>query len=183
MSKQSILLIGATGEAGSNILNGLKESNKFVRGLDSPLLLTNNIEKDIISAVRPSSATKPEANAIKARGIEIRHLDLESATADQLSNSLNGIDTVISAVHVSLLDLQKPLADACKKAGVKRLIPCDWGPSCTTGVRKMFDRVSVPLTTLVLIASKVIIIRNSLSRSISRVAALDTHSLTLDGGS
>ena len=57
---------------------------------------------------------------------------------------MKDVDTVISGIFVAQLGLQKPLADACKIAGVKRLIPCDWGPACIRGISKLHDTVSRP---------------------------------------
>ncbi|KAL5521725.1 hypothetical protein ACEPAF_2473 [Sanghuangporus sanghuang] len=123
MGKQSVYVIGATGEAGSSIVDGLLESGNF----------------NIIAGTRPSSPTKPETSPLKSRGIEVRALDLENWSVDQVAERLRGADTVISAIFELQLQLQRPLADACKKAGVKRLIPCDWGPACMRGVRRMLD--------------------------------------------
>lgn len=75
-------------------------------------------------------------------------MDLENSNVDQIAELLDGVDTVISTIFVTQIHLQKTLADASKKAGVKRFVPCDWGPACVRGVRKMFDEVILVLLCL-----------------------------------
>ncbi|EJD05569.1 NAD-binding protein [Fomitiporia mediterranea MF3/22] len=123
MAKQSVLLIGATGQTGSSVLDGLLESGNFT----------------VIAGVRPSSASKPEVQALKARGVEIRILDIANWTVDQIIEPLKGIDIVISTISFEDIQHQKRLADACKRIGVKRLVPNDWGTSCVRGLRQLHD--------------------------------------------
>lgn len=79
--------------------------------------------------------------ALKARGAEIRIVDLETSSVEQLQEQLKDVDTVISAIDPAQFQLQVPLAKASQKAGVKRFIPCDWGTACVPGVRRLFDQV------------------------------------------
>ena len=95
----------------------------------------------MVAGVRPSSASKPEVEALKSRGVEVRIIDLENWTVDQIAEALKGVDTVISTLYFGAISLQKPLVDAAKKAGVKRFVPDDWGTACVRGVRKMHDDV------------------------------------------
>ncbi|KAL5514250.1 hypothetical protein ACEPAG_2338 [Sanghuangporus baumii] len=124
MAKQSVLVIGATGTTGSSIVNGLLDSGSFT----------------VIAGVRPSSAEKPEVKALKARGIEIRIIDLDLWIVDQIAEQLKGLDTVISALYLTAIPRQKLLADACKKAAVKRFVPDDWATACVRGVRSYHDQ-------------------------------------------
>ncbi|OCB85052.1 NAD-binding protein [Sanghuangporus baumii] len=124
MVKQSVLVIGATGATGSSIVDGLLESGNFA----------------VIAGVRPSSAEKPEVEALKSRGVEIRIIDLDHWTVDQIAEQLKGVDTVISAVYFTAIPGQKLLADACKKADVKRFVPDDWATACVRGVRSFHDQ-------------------------------------------
>ncbi|KAH8116629.1 NAD-binding protein [Phellopilus nigrolimitatus] len=124
MSKSNVLILGATGNTGSSIVDAL---------LDSPGTFK------VIAAIRPSSASKPAVEELKSRGVEIRLLDLEHASPEQLVETLRGVDTIISTIVFTQLQLQRPLVDASKKAGVKRFIPCDWGTASIRGVRKMYD--------------------------------------------
>ncbi|KAL5514231.1 hypothetical protein ACEPAG_2319 [Sanghuangporus baumii] len=123
MAKQSVLIIGATGTTGSSIVNGLLENGNFV----------------VIAGTRPSSASKPQAEALKSRGVEIRIIDLENWTVDRIAESFQVVDTVISTTFYAEVPRQKLLADACKKAGVNRFIPDDWGTACVRGVRQLHD--------------------------------------------
>ncbi|OCB85053.1 NAD-binding protein [Sanghuangporus baumii] len=125
MAKQSVIVIGATGVTGSSIVTGLLENGSFV----------------VIAGTRPSSASKPRVEALKARGVEIRIIDLENWTVDQIAESLNGVDTVISTIFFAEIPRQKLLVDACKKAGVKRFVPDDWATVCVRGVRQLYDQV------------------------------------------
>ncbi|KAH8116637.1 NAD-binding protein [Phellopilus nigrolimitatus] len=124
MSKSTVLILGATGNTGSSIVNALLESSSF----------------NVIAAIRPSSASKPTVEELKSRGVEIRIVDLEHASPDQLAEALRGVETVISTIIYYEIHLQRPLIDASKKAGVKRFIPCDWGTACVPGVREMYDQ-------------------------------------------
>jgi len=123
MSKlQTVFIVGATGKTGSSIVDGLLEDSSF----------------HVVAAIRPTSASNPGVNALKDRGVEIRIVDLESASVELLEGHLQGVDTVISAVDGSHTS-QNPLIKASKEAGVKRFIPCDWATACVPGVRDNFD--------------------------------------------
>ncbi|KAL5527984.1 hypothetical protein ACEPAG_6785 [Sanghuangporus baumii] len=124
MAKQSVLVIGATGATGLSTVNGLMEIGNFV----------------VMAGTRPSSAFKPQVEALKSRGVEIRIIDMENWTVDQIAESLKGADTVISATFYAEVPRQKLLADACKKAGVRRFVPDDWGTACVRGVRQLHDQ-------------------------------------------
>lgn len=54
----------------------------------------------------------------------------------------NEIDTAIAMTDSTKLDLQIPLIDACKEAGVKRFIPCDTATACVKGIMEIHDNVS-----------------------------------------
>ena len=143
--------------------------------------LTRRVFQTVIAATRPSSLHKPEIDALRSRGVDIRALDLENSTTDQVADILQGVDTLISAITPLQLQLQKPLADACKKAGVKRLIPCDWGPASIRGVSRLVDEVRnyvVPYSLRELTQR----FRNGTFKIISRKSASDTRSLIPAGG-
>ncbi|THH04407.1 hypothetical protein EW145_g5541 [Phellinidium pouzarii] len=125
MSTQvNVLILGATGTTGSSIVDALLVSGNF----------------NVIAAVRPSSATKSAVKALKPRGVEIRLVDFEKSSSEQLAEVLNGVDIVISTIEWTQLQLQRPLIDASKKAGVKRFIPCDWGTAGAHGIRNLHDK-------------------------------------------
>ncbi|KAK4977957.1 hypothetical protein LTR42_002332 [Elasticomyces elasticus] len=96
-------LLGATGETGTSIVNGLLEAGGLT----------------IIALTRPSSVSKPAAVALKDRGVEIRPLDLK-ASQDDIVASLEGVEVLVSAIGPMEQLEQIPLATAAKTAGVKR---------------------------------------------------------------
>ncbi|KAE8143088.1 hypothetical protein BDV38DRAFT_234670 [Aspergillus pseudotamarii] len=109
-SMPRILLLGATGETGSSILDGLLEANKY------------NLEV----LVRPSSVRKEAVKAIQDRGVKLRVTDL-SASEDELALVLSGIDILISAISGYDQLSQKTLMRAAKIAGIRRVVPCAYG--------------------------------------------------------
>lgn len=107
MTKSKVLLLGATGETGGSVLDGLLEYG----------------QDEIIALIRPSSANKPIVSKIKERGVEIRLGDANDSI-EKLVELLADIDVFISTMGATGTLEQKNLADAAKKAGVKRFIPC-----------------------------------------------------------
>ncbi|CEJ60006.1 Putative Isoflavone reductase family protein [Penicillium brasilianum] len=107
MAKTQVLLVGAAGETGGSIANGLIEDGSF----------------DVHALVRPISVHKPAIQKLQERGIQIRKGDLK-ASEEQLIEVLAEIDVVISCVGPAEQQDQIPLAKAAKKCGVKRFIPC-----------------------------------------------------------
>ncbi|CAJ2500719.1 Uu.00g035720.m01.CDS01 [Anthostomella pinea] len=100
-------IVGAGGETGGSIVNGLLEAGDF----------------DVVALVRPASASKPANTALKQRGVEIRPIDL-SGSQDAMVDALKDLEVVISAVSAGEQLAQIPLATATKAAGVKRFLPC-----------------------------------------------------------
>lgn len=104
--KQKVLLLGATGETGSSILNGLQESGNF----------------DVEILVRPASAKKPSVQKLQEQGIRIWSIDLDNF--NELVSAFTGVDILISAIGPNdLLQQKKPL-QAAKLADIKRIVPC-----------------------------------------------------------
>lgn len=128
-----VAVVGATGETGSSIVNGLLASpdTKFVRVqetrcLSGPLHILTATKQDVTALIRPSSLDKPEVHALRERGVKIASTDL-TGPEDEIVKQVTGFDVVISAIVAdSLLD-QLPLASASKKAGVRRFVPCFFG--------------------------------------------------------
>ncbi|KAJ3533304.1 hypothetical protein NM208_g8046 [Fusarium decemcellulare] len=124
MSTLNVTVVGASGETGRAIVDGL---------LDSP----TNFK--ITALVRPSSVNKPEVEKIKTQGVTIVPVDLVGSQED-LVKALSGQDVVISALEPFALEPQFALANAAKDAGVKRYVPSAFGPSCPpTGVMHLRD--------------------------------------------
>ncbi|KAJ7214931.1 hypothetical protein GGX14DRAFT_609778 [Mycena pura] len=106
--KQTVLLLGATGETGGSILDGLlADPNSF----------------HVEALVRPSSAKKPEVKKLSERGVKIRLADIGGAL-DDLVEALAGADVLISAIDAGGQLAQLQLATAAKQAGVQRFVPC-----------------------------------------------------------
>jgi hypothetical protein len=107
MSRTRVLLVGAAGETGGSIANGLLENPVF----------------ELYALVRPRSVQKPAIVSLQERGVQIRKCDLKGSE-ETLANALQGIDVVISCVGPAEQQDQIPLAKAAKKVGVKRFVPC-----------------------------------------------------------
>ncbi|CAM1510942.1 Fc.00g084550.m01.CDS01 [Cosmosporella sp. VM-42] len=123
MSKQTVLLLGATGETGSSILEGLIEDGAF----------------NITCFVRTASAGKPAVQQLKDRGLKVVTGDL-TGSVEKIIPLLQGINTVISPIfHLDVKD-HIPIIDAAVQAGVKRFLPCNWGtPAARGGIMDMRD--------------------------------------------
>ncbi|KAJ7656200.1 hypothetical protein B0H17DRAFT_1146258 [Mycena rosella] len=98
MTKQRVLL-GATGETGGSILNGLLvDTESFMRHVSHyPREGSDRALQDVEALVRLVSINKPQVQELAKRGVKIRAVDIGA----QLS-----------------------LATAAKQAGVKRFVPC-----------------------------------------------------------
>ncbi|QGA16736.1 hypothetical protein EYB26_004404 [Talaromyces marneffei] len=116
MAPVRVLLIGATGETGRSIANGLLEAGGF----------------EIYAFTRPASVAKPQLIELKKKGVIIRQGDL-TAPLEELAEALKGIDIVVSCVGPSDQDIQMNIVTATKAAGVKRFIPCAFITVCAPG--------------------------------------------------
>lgn len=78
---------------------------------------------------------------LKKRGVKLVPADL-TGPEDDLINLLKGTDVVISAIGPHDQLTQIPLANAAKKAGVKRFLPCGAIPVIPAGgIMEMRDLV------------------------------------------
>ncbi|KAI0827595.1 NAD-P-binding protein [Trametes gibbosa] len=118
-----VLLVGATGATGSSIAQGLLDSHNF----------------RVVALVRPASASKPATHALRAAGADIRLGDITDSL-DTLKAHLAGVDILISAVVAWSITDQKDLFRAAKEAGVRRVVPCDFGTPGQRGVRELHDQ-------------------------------------------
>ncbi|KAL2013598.1 hypothetical protein VTN00DRAFT_1123 [Thermoascus crustaceus] len=107
MAPTKVLVVGATGETGGSIANGLLEAGNF----------------EVYVLVRRASLRKPALLELQKRGVMVREGDLR-APEPELLNALSGIDVVVCSVGPADQPDQIPLARAAKKAGVKRFVPC-----------------------------------------------------------
>ncbi|THZ49980.1 isoflavone reductase family protein [Aureobasidium pullulans] len=122
MTKQTILLVGPTGETGRHILNALIDDDSF----------------ELKCFIRSSSASKPSAQQIRERGIATVTAELDDPI-EELITLLQDIDTVISCMSPASMKLQIPLIDAAVKAGVKRFLPCNFGTPSARGILALRD--------------------------------------------
>jgi uncharacterized protein YbjT (DUF2867 family) len=111
-----VLLVGATGETGRSIANGLLEAGGF----------------EVFAFTRAASAKKPQLIDLEKKGVITRQCDLEASPAE-LAEALKDIDIVVSSVGPSDQLSQLNLATAAKVAGVKRFIPCAFITVCAPG--------------------------------------------------
>ncbi|EME46010.1 hypothetical protein DOTSEDRAFT_126111 [Dothistroma septosporum NZE10] len=118
MTTIKVGVVGASGETGSSIVNGLLEAGNF----------------EIIALTRPTSISKPFNLALASRGIIIREQDL-SATSDPASliPAISDLTIIISSIAPLDQAAQIPLATAAKAAGIKRFIPCAYVPVMPAG--------------------------------------------------
>lgn len=98
------------------------------------------IVQRVAALVRPASQSKPNTEALRASGVEIRLGDLTDGVS-KLKETLSGVDIVISAVIASAIESQKDIIHAAKEVGVKRFVPCDFGTPGKRGVRHLLDAV------------------------------------------
>nr|GAT48888.1 predicted protein [Mycena chlorophos] len=106
--KQTVLLLGATGQTGGSVLNALlAEPDSFV----------------VHALVRPASAVKPEVAVLAAKGVGVRVVDIQGPL-EPLVRALQDIDVVISTIDAQSQLAQLQLVAAAKQARVKRFVPC-----------------------------------------------------------
>jgi len=123
-SKPLVLVVGASGRTGQSVVPALLESGKF----------------RVAALTRPSSLSKPQVNDLRSKGVEIRAADIDSDNIEKLTQVLAGVDVLISVVTAEAILAQKLLIAAAKAAGVKRVIPCDFGTPGKRGVRDLNDK-------------------------------------------
>jgi methylmalonyl-CoA mutase cobalamin-binding subunit len=87
---------------------------------------------------------KPAVRALQELGVEICEGDLEGSE-EELVKALYDIDVVVSCVREGITQQQdqKSLANAAKKAGVQRFVPCGFGTVAPPGgIMRLRDLVS-----------------------------------------
>ena len=138
--KPLVLIIGVTGRTGGDIANGVLATGSFVSHTNSDfhsfILI---LSKRVAAIVRPESIDKPEIAKLKAAGVDIRPGDIVSDSVEKLTSLLQGVDILISTV-LPFTD-QKPVLKAAKTAGVKRVLPSEFGPFVPKGLMPFIDEV------------------------------------------
>ena len=95
----------------------------------------------MVAAIRTASLGKPAVAELRAGGAEIREVDIALDSADKLKAALADVDVLISAVEFHLIEKQKAILSAAKEAGVRRVVPCDFGTPGARGIRVLHDKV------------------------------------------
>ncbi|KZT66152.1 NAD(P)-binding protein [Daedalea quercina L-15889] len=122
-TKPLVLVLGATGRTGKSVIDGLLQSGKY----------------RIAALTRSASASKPEVDALRSRGVEIRIGDYAADPPSKLSEYVEGVNILLSTVSALAIEEQKSILKAAVDAGVKRIIPCDFGTPGGKGVRGLHD--------------------------------------------
>ncbi|KAI0740568.1 NAD(P)-binding protein [Earliella scabrosa] len=121
-NKPLVLVLGATGQTGQSIVDGLVKSAEF----------------RVAAMVRAVSLSKPATEQLRAAGVEIREGDVTD-DYEKLKKVVEGVDVLISAVYATVVPLQRDIFRAAKEMGVKRVVPCDFGTPGAKGVRSYYD--------------------------------------------
>lgn len=116
MSIKNVVLVGADGNLGPGVLNGLVAAKTFT-----------------ITVLKRQSSKSPSNYP---PGVQVKHLS-DSFPIEELVPVLKNQDAVISTVYGGQVELQKRLADAAVRAGVKRFIPSDFGSCDSQSERAM----------------------------------------------
>lgn len=107
-----VVVFGATGQTGSEIVNGLiKSPTRF----------------DITAVSRPSAVDKVKNVEFRKQGIKVVGAEI-TGPREKLVEIMTGADVVLSAIYFTTIKNQKILIDLCKELGVKRFIPSSFGP-------------------------------------------------------
>ncbi|KAK2873958.1 hypothetical protein FQN49_001961 [Arthroderma sp. PD_2] len=108
MAAQEVTLVGADGRLGPAMLDELLASGKF----------------QVCVLKRASSKSKSQYHP-SVRVVRVS----DDFPVDEVADALKGQDALVVTITPYLTELQKRLADAAVKAGVKHFIPADFG-SC-----------------------------------------------------
>lgn len=154
MSLINVAIVGATGETGSSIVDGLLESGAFVsqrkhvpafccRHDAGPPAHDANAQptQHVKALVRPESLLKQRTLDLEKKGARVLPVDLTRSNS-ALLDALADVDTVIAAVGAFDYDVQYVLAEAAKKAGVKRFVPSSFTAVTPLGIATGRDYVS-----------------------------------------
>ncbi|KAF2141490.1 uncharacterized protein K452DRAFT_351566 [Aplosporella prunicola CBS 121167] len=120
----SVGVIGATGNTGQSVVDGL---------------LSSQTNFTITSFTRTSSIDSPTNQKFKAKGVQVIGYDL-SDPREALVNQLKSIDVLISCITWEHLEQQMSWIEAAKEAGVKRFVPSEWVSPAPRGVINIKDK-------------------------------------------
>jgi len=140
MTRQKVLLFGATGETGGHILDALVTDDSFVSVDSGSYLRSNSLRmiQDLTCFVRTSSKDKQSTKQLRGRGIAVVTAELQDSIGSLVA-LLHNVDIIICSMSPAALKLQIPLIDAAVAAGVKRFLPCNWGTPSSRGILTLRD--------------------------------------------
>ncbi|CAD0081922.1 unnamed protein product [Aureobasidium vineae] len=110
MSLKNIALFGANGQIGNSILKSLVDckSQTF----------------NILAIIAPDSPSPSEASN---NNVTIKEMDLLHTSRQEMAQTLQGVDAVVSALNGPVLDAQIDIQDGAADADVKRFFPSEYG--------------------------------------------------------
>ncbi|RPD58079.1 NAD-P-binding protein [Lentinus tigrinus ALCF2SS1-7] len=120
-AKPLVLVVGTSGNTGRSIVDGLLKSGNF----------------RLAALIRPSSSSTPATEALRTAGVEVRIGDIHD-DVKKLEALLRDVDVLISVPGWLIRD-QRDIFRAAKEAGVKRVIPGDFGTPGAKGIRALHD--------------------------------------------
>lgn len=101
--------------------------------------------QQVEALIRPASSAKPSVLQLKERNVKIHIAEIKDDA--RLVSILIGVATIICTLAPDALFEQIPLANAAKKSGVKRFVPCAFMTVCPPGgVMWIRDQVYNPIT-------------------------------------
>lgn len=106
MSIKNVTLLGADGNLGPAVLHAL--THKFA-----------------VTVFKRDTSKSPDDYPPGVKVVRIS----EAFSLDELADKLRGQDAMVVTIKGSQTDVQRRIADACVRAGVRRLVPADFG-SC-----------------------------------------------------
>jgi len=110
MALHHIAVVGATGNIGPAIVNGLLEHKDYFTS---------------ITAVTASSPDDAKFAELKAKGVHVVQAKFDDKHS--LVHAFKGIDAVVSTVGGAIIGQQILFIDAAIEAGVKRFLPSEFG--------------------------------------------------------
>lgn len=128
MSAIRVGVVGASGETGTSITNGLLEcATKF----------------QVTALVRAESYHKKSNQNLLKKGVKLQLLDL-SAPIEDIAKALGGLEVLICALGMHDQLRQIPLVSAARLAGVRRFLPCAYVPvMAPNGVHALRDQKEI----------------------------------------
>ena len=107
MSIRNVALLGADGKLGPAILSALVDASFQV------------------TVLKRQSSKQPDTNY--PPGVKVSRIPDNMDDEDALVQSLKGMDALVVTIKGSQVEVQEKLARACVRAGVKRMVPADFG--------------------------------------------------------